>query len=530
MTCSKFDWSKEANLGNEKLSKDEFGREKYARYLSNLLISKGTDSNYVLNLDSEWGSGKTYFIKRLASELKDSFPVVYIDAWQQDYSDDPLLTVVSSILSQLKEQAGPEYQKKFSNISERLATLFKATAPAIAGSVAKRCTGIDFSQIFDNYYELFNSDEIDKEVEVSSSVENKKANDGSAVASSLVKFLISEHESKSKAVDALKTNVTDWIAAVNEKSQKRSPAFIFIDELDRCRPSYAVEMLETIKHLFNIPGTVFVVATDTKQLQHSIRVLYGSEFAASLYLSRFFDAKFTLARPCFKNFILMQFPSDFKSLDDKCLPFLNHANTLPIIFSDIFKAFGFSAREVRKLVDRFFVSVVNVEDLSAFNLVYFMILLSIYERSVDIFESMMQTKMPVEIDNSKSFFDLVGGVDWDGTKFPIFLRKDDIYFDEIFGGDFINALQQEDVAIEFSMKQFFFYNHLVYSEVVLVSSLLADLSSNISKFPNLNCTSMKYNKSKVLSLIAYSGLNKGVNLSTYLDMVKMSASIDQLYN
>jgi hypothetical protein len=70
--------------------------------------------------------------------------------------------------------------------------------------------------------------------------------------------------------------------------------FIFIDELDRCRPTYAIEMLETVKHLFDIPNFIFVLSTDTSQLQHSIKAVYGHDFDSHEYLSRFFEQRLTL--------------------------------------------------------------------------------------------------------------------------------------------------------------------------------------------------------------------------------------------
>ncbi|WP_241496697.1 P-loop NTPase fold protein [Aeromonas caviae] len=76
-----------------------------------------------------------------------------------------------------------------------------------------------------------------------------------------------------------------------------------IDELDRCRPSYAVEMLETIKHIFDISGVVFVLATDTEQLQHAIKVIYGEGFDAESYLGRFFHRRFTLGSISRREFI-----------------------------------------------------------------------------------------------------------------------------------------------------------------------------------------------------------------------------------
>jgi len=56
--------------------------------------------------------------------------------------------------------------------------------------------------------------------------------------------------------------------------------FILIDELDRCRPTYAIELLENIKHLFDIEGLYFIIATDSTQLSYSINAVYGNKFAS----------------------------------------------------------------------------------------------------------------------------------------------------------------------------------------------------------------------------------------------------------
>ena len=64
---------------------------------------------------------------------------------------------------------------------------------------------------------------------------------------------------------------------------------VMIDELDRCRPSYAVEFLETAKHLFVVNQVVFVLAINRKQLAHAVRALYGNEFEAEAYLRRSLD-------------------------------------------------------------------------------------------------------------------------------------------------------------------------------------------------------------------------------------------------
>ena len=75
------------------------------------------------------------------------------------------------------------------------------------------------------------------------------------------------------------------------------PLVIGIDELDRCRPSYAIEMLELAKHLFAVDHVVFALAVNRSELAHSVKVLYGQDFDAARYLRRFFDLDFRLPQP-----------------------------------------------------------------------------------------------------------------------------------------------------------------------------------------------------------------------------------------
>ena len=63
-----------------------------------------------------------------------------------------------------------------------------------------------------------------------------------------------------------------------------------IDELDRCNPHYSVLVLERIKHIFSVPGIVFILSVDKKQFGNAIRGYYGSDLIdANEYLRRFID-------------------------------------------------------------------------------------------------------------------------------------------------------------------------------------------------------------------------------------------------
>jgi KAP family P-loop domain len=72
------------------------------------------------------------------------------------------------------------------------------------------------------------------------------------------------------------------------------PLLIIVDELDRCRPNFAIEMLEVIKHLFDVENVVFILAYDGHQLACSTQSLYGQNFDGKTYLQRFFNLEFNL--------------------------------------------------------------------------------------------------------------------------------------------------------------------------------------------------------------------------------------------
>jgi len=263
------------------LSADRLDRARYAEFLTNYLAAEGKQRNYVLNLNAEWGAGKTWFIKRWYMELKAHYPTVYIDAWQQDFSDDPLLTVISSIIDQLRDATGNKVAIP-DGIKSKLLGLLKVGGKLVLKSAIKKA-GWEDSDF---------------------SVEGEDAD-------KLVDTLCSNHKERYESIQYLKNEIRQWVEAavsanldqLDGQGRLDYPAFMFIDELDRCRPSYEVEMLETIKHIFDIPGVVFVLATDTEQLQHAIKVIYGEGFDAQNYLGRFFQRRFTLNRKSRREFI-----------------------------------------------------------------------------------------------------------------------------------------------------------------------------------------------------------------------------------
>ena len=401
------DWSEKLEFDGESFPKDTLNRAKYATFLTQFLVGQGFDEtrekddqkrNYVLNLNSEWGSGKTYFLKRWSHDLKAHFPVVYIDAWQQDYSDDPLMTAISSIIKQLREQAGmPESSPKF-KLPKKALGLLKAAAPVFARSMAKRYLDIDLA--------AFLQADDDSELKYAKDSEGNPI-DLSELASTMVKQLIDEHDGKKKAIDDLKVHVANWVQTVTETQQLTYPAFIFIDELDRCRPSYAVEMLETIKHIFDIKGIVFVVATDTEQLQHAVKAIYGEGFDARLYLGRFFNSRFSLKAPDLKSFLEVH--TDISKLSGEyltsagiqILPPNDDAKVTLSNISVILHAFKMPPRTAIQIADRVVATISNMPKGAKIDILMLTTLLCFYEENNELFRKVVSGKLEYKDNQDK---------------------------------------------------------------------------------------------------------------------------------
>ncbi|HHQ4691062.1 TPA: KAP family P-loop NTPase fold protein [Aeromonas veronii] len=363
-----------AIAGSEEiLSADRLDRARYAEFLTNYLAAEGKQRNYVLNLNAEWGAGKTWFIKRWYMELKAYYPTVYIDAWQQDFSDDPLLTVISSIIDQLKMIAGKENPIP-EGMRQRLLGLFK-----VGGKLALKAA-IKKAGLEEDDFSLEGDD-----------------------ANQLVDALCSNQKERYESIQYLKNEIRQWVegAVTLGKGALDYPAFILIDELDRCRPSYAVEMLETIKHIFDIKGVVFVLATDTEQLQHAIKVIYGDGFDAESYLGRFFHRRFTLGSISRRDFIQ-------QALSDKQLQFENinvwpgitDSQVLVSILTAVCDHFSLSLRKTEQVLDRTIASIVNYQGCTL-NLIFLVYLFSLCEKNNEDYRAVADGKMPTTDNHPK---------------------------------------------------------------------------------------------------------------------------------
>lgn len=369
---------------------DQLNRKQDAELLTKILVrrsnanrAKTNKSSYVINVNAEWGAGKTYFVKRWAKDLKYEHPVVYIDAWSNDFMDSPIITVLAEIQEQLLKTVNQSYLSK--EKKKRFKNLGMSVLPKILAALVKRYRGFDIEELFVDE----NSD-----TDTSSSTQSNKSLDLSAAMEAMTTQAFKEHSDYKKGVKELKGTIKELIKYSIEKPKgslataRDYPAFIFIDELDRCRPTYAVEMLEAIKHIFDIEGLVIVISTHTEELQHTIRALYGNDFNADNYLRRFFDTKYHLDVGVSAS--LLEANCDFTVLDNNYLeqksillfPLLSQGDDikrqLSSLIAEISNWQSLAPRSAIQLADRLLTSIELIGEEKTVDVLVLLILLCLY--------------------------------------------------------------------------------------------------------------------------------------------------------
>ena len=242
---------------DDPFSNDLLGRKESIEILTHLVGS--FEGPCVLAVDAPWGTGKTTFFRMWHQHLRnDGFFVAEFNAWETDFSGDPLLALSTELLSSLEASADTPWRPKVEKLKEGVPKLLKAAAPTIISAATH---GL---------------------VDVTSFLEPAER--------------VSRYREAVQLFRGFREDLQDIAISVSE-SRSGKPLIILIDELDRCRPPYAVELLEVAKHLFASRHVVFALAVNRAELEHSVQALYGDGFDAHGYLSRFFDLDYRLPDP-----------------------------------------------------------------------------------------------------------------------------------------------------------------------------------------------------------------------------------------
>ncbi|MCJ1879419.1 KAP family P-loop NTPase fold protein [Pseudomonas nitroreducens] len=251
---------------------DIFKRIEIGEQISNLLSS--TTENLIIGIDGQWGEGKSTFSRMLSAHLANTkgIPTIYFDAFENDYQKDPFIAIAGQI-HHLISESSPELKKNFKDTAIRASKAI--TRGALRVGLKTLSAGILTDSILD---ELDTSD--DAATEISEGIDKLLAQ----------KF--EKAEADKNSLQSFKDSLENLVSTIGNGN----PVVFIIDELDRCRPDFSLELVEQIKHLFTVRNLKFLIVTNKSQISASIQKRYGSGINPSLYLQKFIDLWISLPR------------------------------------------------------------------------------------------------------------------------------------------------------------------------------------------------------------------------------------------
>lgn len=232
----------------------------------------------VIALDAPWGAGKSVFLQCWVGahtfENKGTATTVYFDAFKHDYMDDPLVSIIQAISERIEDLTPKEEDPAdISKIDTMKRTVRKATvyAPALGRAALRMGVAVGTGGLIRN---------ID---DVAVSLLDEAAKQGAKELDGAIGNFWKTEEARTNAMEGFRKYLKELAA-----EQK---LVIVVDELDRCRPDYALNLLEVIKHFFDVDNVHFVLGVNLKELENSVKARYGSGVDAGTYLQKFITAK-----------------------------------------------------------------------------------------------------------------------------------------------------------------------------------------------------------------------------------------------
>lgn len=363
------------------INDDWLGRN--SKIINLMKLLNNVDENIIISIDGEWGTGKTFFIKQLiyicnnhdkignikvhkdyakVEEFSKKHVPVYYNAWENDNHDNPLESLIYNILNEY-----PKYKNHIENPEE----LFQAVKPILKNIIEKGSLGYITKDCFENL---------------------KSFED---LADSIVTI-----EEKQSSLNKLFNKII--------KSDQR--VLLVVDELDRCRPDYAVKLLETLKHFYNNSKLSIIVVTNNKQLSHTIKKYYGNDFDGYSYLNKIYDSVITLGIDNLENYVKKHCE-------------ITQATNLPENISfELFKYLNFSYRECNKYMSMYRIVEPYTKVRDSFNMNKFL-----FEADI-----LLPMALALKIKNINNYNSFITGIGDEIIKsFLAFLRNDNDELDYI---------------------------------------------------------------------------------------------------
>jgi hypothetical protein len=263
---------------------DRFKKSELAEQLTKLYgkFAHGT----VSILDGRWGIGKSVFAYQWQHQLQSRcIPCIYFDAFAADYVESPFRAVASAFVRAAKD-AKPHDDASYDRFLTATSKALKIIAAPAAKMAVKAVT-----------LGLVGSSEIEGLKAAAEDV----ASGFSDISEEAVKAMLEEQAGDEASFAELRKSLDDLpelLAKKLDADQGRTgeegeagsrSLVVIIDELDRCRPDFALGVMEVLKHFFRAERVHFVLVTNLNHLLLSVQKRYGVGDAAGEYLQKFYD-------------------------------------------------------------------------------------------------------------------------------------------------------------------------------------------------------------------------------------------------
>lgn len=192
---------------NDPWAASAFQMNETGERLTNLI--KQAEGPAVISLTGSWGTGKTSFLDMWSASLRSQgAKVVKFSAWEADYTHDALVALIQELSGQLTDDENTQ-SSSIEHIKSTGGELLRHLAPL----AVKVLTGgiIDINGV----------DEL---------------------AAKLVETKLADHEKAKNSAAKFRESLTVFANKIKDEGNQ-FPLIIIVDELDRCRPNYAVELL-----------------------------------------------------------------------------------------------------------------------------------------------------------------------------------------------------------------------------------------------------------------------------------------------
>jgi formylglycine-generating enzyme required for sulfatase activity len=254
----------------------------YVRTLVNILQSPETATPLTIGVFGTWGSGKTSLMRMVYKQLPDSFQKVWFDAWKYDKEETlwrALLLQVLSAVRAVVEAREPQTDEEIDSKEKALDSLND-----LESSLYRTVEREELGKLQLNWHELLKGS-VETALHVGISLVPGLRIAQSVVEAAGKKAVTDDPGGLLKAVEREKTKIYSEHIESLEQFQKNfkelveqyirpQKLVVFIDDLDRCMPEKAIEVLEAIKLFLDVEGCTFVLGLDQDVIARGVELKY----------------------------------------------------------------------------------------------------------------------------------------------------------------------------------------------------------------------------------------------------------------